>query len=77
MFGESKYSSTEAFARILEVNHNSADSYLVIENVYSPTTKLTFFDDEENVKLYFSLQNQYKDWWMNLNTLVKTMKEGK
>ncbi len=77
VFGESKYSSTEAFARILEVNHNSADSYLVIENVYSPTTKLTFFDDEENVKLYFSLQNQYKDWWMNLNTLVKTMKEGK
>lgn len=77
VFGNSKNSSTEVFAKLLETNHNSADSYLVTENVYSSSTSLTFFDDEENVKLYFSLQNQYDNWWTNLNALVKTMKEGK
>lgn len=80
------YNSRTTLKALIDSNHESTDSYLSTENVYSSNSKLTFFgetESEDNVRQYFTLLNQYSGWWDNIETYImnnvktSTSKEGK
>ncbi len=81
-FGHSdvvKMNTSEDLNKLINYNHTSADEFAISEAVYDiQNSKLTFFNNEENVELYYELLSQYTGWWDDLSeNIAKFIKEDK
>lgn len=74
-----KMSTFDDLNKLINYNHISADEFAISETVYDiQNSKLTFFDSEKNVELYYELLSQYTGWWDDLSeNIAKFIKEDK